>query len=428
MFIDEVILTVKAGNGGDGAATFRREKFVQFGGPDGGDGGKGGDVIFVADPNINTLIDFKYKKLLQAGNGGNGGKKNMFGKFGEDLVIKVPVGTQVRDFETGKLLLDMSNVNEERVLLRGGKGGLGNTNFKNSVRRTPTMAGKGKEGVELKVKLELKLLADVALVGYPSVGKSSLINKISAAKSKVGSYHFTTLEPKLGVVRLGEGRSFVVADIPGLIEGAHEGVGLGDKFLRHIERCKMIFHIVDVAGIEGRDPIDDFNQINEELSKFSEKLSKKKQIVLANKMDLIWDMEKYETFKRYVEEKGMEVYPISVILGDGLKEVLNKAWDILQQTPREELEEEVDLVQVLKANKKDKKPFEITQDEDGVYVVEGSIVDGVLAKYVITYSEESVITFLHMLRTLGLEEALKEAGVEDGDTVRIADTEFDFVE
>ncbi|MGL5052490.1 MAG: GTPase ObgE [Cetobacterium sp.] len=428
MFIDEVTITVKAGNGGDGAATFRREKCIQFGGPNGGDGGRGGDLIFIADSNINTLIDFKYKKLFQAGNGENGAKKNMFGKFGDTLVIKVPVGTQVRDVETGKLLLDMNNLGEERILLRGGRGGLGNTNFKTAVRRTPTMAGKGKEGSELRVKLELKLLADVALVGYPSVGKSSLINKISAANSKVGSYHFTTLEPKLGVVRLGEERSFVVADIPGLIEGAHEGVGLGDKFLKHIERCKMIFHIVDVAGIEGRNPIEDYERINNELTKFSGKLANKKQIVLANKMDLIWDMEKYEEFKKYVEAQGNEVFPVSVILGDGLKEVLNKAWHVLQDTPREELEEEANIMEVLRANKVQKEPFTVTEDEEGVFVVDGSIIDGVLAKYIITHDEESVVNFLHMLRTLGLEEALRDAGVEDGDTIRIAETEFEFVD
>ena len=291
MFIDEVIITVKAGNGGDGSAAFRREKFVQFGGPDGGDGGKGGDVIFVADPNINTLIDFKFKKLFKAQNGENGQKKQMYGKTGENLIIKVPVGTQVRDVETGKLLLDLNVAGEERVLLRGGKGGLGNVHFKSSIRKTPKIAGKGREGAELKVKLELKLIADVALVGYPSVGKSSFINRVSAANSKVGSYHFTTLEPKLGVVRLEEGKSFVIADIPGLIEGAHEGVGLGDKFLRHIERCKMIYHLVDVAEIEGRDAIEDYEKINTELRKFSEKLANKKQIVLANKMDLLWDMD-----------------------------------------------------------------------------------------------------------------------------------------
>ncbi|MBC2856457.1 MAG: GTPase ObgE [Cetobacterium sp.] len=428
MFIDEVIITVKAGNGGDGAATFRREKCIQFGGPDGGDGGKGGDLIFLADPNINTLIDFKYKKLFQAENGENGAKKNMFGKTGQDLIIKVPVGTQVREFETGKLLADLSEKNVARVFLKGGKGGLGNTNFKNSIRKTPTIATKGKEGIEIKVKLELKLLADVALVGYPSVGKSSFINKVSSAKSKVGNYHFTTLEPKLGVVRLGEERSFVIADIPGLIEGAHEGVGLGHKFLRHIERCKIIYHLVDVAGIEGRSPIEDYDRINNELSRFSEKLATKKQIVLANKMDLLWDMEKYEEFKAYVESQGNEVYPVSVILGDGIQDVLNKTWHVLQDTERDEIEEETDIFEILKQIRPEKEDYEITQDEDGVFVVEGSIVDGVLAKYIITHDEDSVISFLHMMKNLGLEDALRDAGVEDGDTVRIADVEFDYVD
>lgn len=428
MFIDEIIITVKAGNGGDGAATFRREKYIQFGGPDGGDGGKGGDVIFLADPNINTLIDFKFKKKFAAENGGNGAKKRCFGKNGEDLIIKVPVGTQVRDLETGKLLLDMNIPNQSRIFLRGGKGGFGNEHFKNSIRKAPKMAEKGREGAEVKVKLELKLLADVALVGYPSVGKSSFINRVSAAKSKVGAYHFTTLEPKLGVIRMAEGKSFVIADIPGLIEGASEGVGLGDKFLRHIERCKMIYHIVDVAGIEGRNPIDDYNKINEELRKFSEKLANKKQIVLANKMDLLWEMDKYEEFKKYVEEKGAKVYPISVILGDGIKEVINDTYGLLEKIQREPLEEEEDVLKVIKAQKTDKPPFIITKDEDGVFQVEGAMVDGVLSKYVITYDEESVITFVHMLKNLGMEEALREAGVVDGDTIRIIDVEFDYVE
>ena len=428
MFIDEIIITVKAGNGGDGAATFRREKYIQFGGPDGGDGGKGGDVIFLADPNINTLIDFKFKKKFAAENGGNGAKKRCFGKNGEDLVIKVPVGTQVRDLESEKLLLDMNTPNQTRVFLRGGKGGFGNEHFKNSIRKSPKMAEKGREGAEVKVKLELKLLADVALVGYPSVGKSSFINKVSAAKSKVGAYHFTTLEPKLGVIRMAEGKSFVIADIPGLIEGASEGVGLGDKFLRHIERCKMIYHIVDVAGIEGRDPIDDYNKINEELRKFSEKLANKKQIVLANKMDLLWEMEKYEEFKKYVEERGAKVYPISVILGDGIKEVIGDTYNLLEKIEREPLEEEEDVLKVIRAQKTDKAPFIITQDEDGVFQVEGAMVDGVLSKYVITYDEESVITFVHMLKNLGMEEALREAGAVDGDTVRIIDVEFEYVE
>lgn len=428
MFIDEVIVTVKAGNGGDGSAAFRREKYIQFGGPDGGDGGNGGNVIFIADPNINTLIDFKFKKVFKAENGENGQKKQMYGKTGADLIIKVPVGTQVRDVETGKLLLNMSVEGEPRTLLKGGRGGAGNVHFKSSTRKTPRIAGKGREGAEIKVKLELKLLADVALVGYPSVGKSSFINKVSAANSKVGSYHFTTLEPKLGVVRLEEGKSFVIADIPGLIEGAHEGVGLGDKFLRHIERCKMIYHLVDVAEIEGRDAIEDYEKINEELKKFSEKLSTKKQIVLANKMDLLWDMEKYEKFKAHVEAQGHEVFPVSVILNEGIKEVLYRSYSMLQEIEREPLEDEVNVNEVLKEIKGDMEDFVITQDEEGTYIIEGRILDEVLAKYVITMEEESIINFLHMMRSLGLEEAMREAGIQDGDNVRIADVEFEYVE
>lgn len=428
MFIDEVVVTVKAGNGGDGSAAFRREKYIQFGGPDGGDGGNGGSVIFVADPNINTLIDFKYKKVFKAENGENGQKKQMYGKTGANLIIKVPVGTQVRDVETGKLLLDMNVPGEPRLLLKGGRGGAGNVHFKSATRKTPKIAGKGREGAEIKVKLELKLLADIALVGYPSVGKSSFINRVSAANSKVGSYHFTTLEPKLGVVRLEEGKSFVIADIPGLIEGAHEGIGLGDKFLRHIERCKMIFHLVDVAEIEGRDAIEDYEKINEELRKFSEKLSNKKQIVLANKMDLLWDMDKYEKFKAHVEAQGNEVYPISVILNEGIREVLFRSYDMLQKIEREPLEEEVNVNEVLREIKGESEDFVITQDEEGTYVIEGRILDEVLAKYVITMDEDSIINFLHMMRSLGLEEAMRDAGIQDGDNVRIADVEFEYVE
>lgn len=428
MFIDEVIITVKAGNGGDGSAAFRREKSVQFGGPDGGDGGKGGDVIFIADPNINTLIDFKFKKMFKAQNGENGQKKQMYGKKGDDLIIKVPVGTQVRDFTSGKLILDLNEKGETRTLLKGGRGGYGNVHFKNSVRKAPKIAEKGGEGAEIKVKLELKLLADIALVGYPSVGKSSFINKVSAANSKVGSYHFTTLEPKLGVVRLEEGKSFVIADIPGLIEGAHEGIGLGDKFLRHIERCKLIYHIVDVAEIEGRDCIEDFEKINYELKKFSEKLATKKQIVIANKMDLVWDMEKFEKFKAYLAEKDIDLYPVSVILNEGLKEILYKSYEILGTIEREPLEEENDISSVLKELKIVKEDFEITRDEEDIIHVGGRIVDDVLAKYVIGMDDESLVNFLHIMRNLGMEDALIEFGVQDGDTVKIANVEFEYFE
>jgi len=427
MFIDEVVITVKAGKGGDGAATFHRDKNTQFGGPDGGDGGKGGDLVFLADNNINTLLDFKFKKLYSAQNGENGAKKRCFGKTGEDLVIRVPVGTMVRDYESGKLLLDLSEPGVERILLRGGRGGLGNETFKNSIRRTPKLAGKGKEGKEIKVKLELKLLADVALVGYPSVGKSSFINKVSAAKSKVANYHFTTLSPKLGMVKLDEGKSFVIADIPGLIEGAHEGVGLGDKFLKHIERCKMIYHIVDVSGLEGRDPITDFETINNELNKFSEKLASKRQIVLANKMDLLYDNENFDKFKVYLEAKGIEVYPISVLFNDGLKDILWKTLDFLNHTEREILEDEESLSTIFSLQNPAKADWVIEQDEDGVFVVEGKIIDNVLNTYVFN-GEEGLDSFMYMLRKLGLEDELRKAGVEDGDTIRIDDLEFDFVE
>jgi len=426
LFIDEAIITVKAGNGGDGAATFRREKYVQFGGPDGGDGGKGGNIIFVADNNINTLIDFRFKKEFKAGNGQNGAKKRMHGKRGEALTIKVPVGTQVRDFETNALLLDLDENGKERTLLEGGKGGGGNVHFKNAIRRAPKVAGKGREGKEIKVKLELKLLADVALVGYPSVGKSSFINKVSAAKSKVANYHFTTLAPKLGVVRVGEGRSFMIADIPGLIEGAHEGVGLGDKFLKHIERCKMIYHIVDVSGIEGRTAIEDFEKINEELKKFSPRLALKKQVILANKMDLLYEMDKYEEFRAYIEEKDLEVYPISVIMNDGLKDVINKTWNWLEEIPREEPEEEMDVVALIKKKDDQREDWEITQEEEGVFVVEGKIVENVFNTYVFQ-GEDAFINFLHILKNLGLEDALIEAGVEEWDTVRIGEMEFEYI-
>lgn len=427
MFIDEVVITIKAGDGGNGAATFLSDKNLQFGGPDGGDGGKGGDVIFVADNNINTLLDFKYKKIFAAENAGHGAKKRCFGKSGEDLIIRVPVGTMIRDFESGKLILDLSNPGEERVLLKGGKGGLGNESFKNSIRRAPKLAGKGKPGKEIKIKMDLKLLADVALVGYPSVGKSSFINKVSAAKSKVANYHFTTLAPKLGMVQLDEGKSFVIADIPGLIEGAHEGVGLGDKFLRHIERCKMIYHIVDVSGLEGRSPIEDFEKINEELRKFSEKLAGKKQIVLANKMDLLYDKEAYDTFKTYLDEKGVEVYPISVLFNDGLKDILWKTLTTLESIEREPLENEEDINAIFRLLNPALPDWLITQDEDGVYNVDGKIVNNVLNTYVFN-GEEGLESFLYMLRKLGLEDELRKSGVEEGDTIRLNEIEFDFVD
>lgn len=426
MFIDESVITVISGRGGDGAATFRREKFVQFGGPDGGDGGKGGDIVFVADPNINTLVDFKSSKKFEAGNGTKGSAARCTGKSGEDLIIKVPVGTMIRDFETDRLLLDLNVPNEKVIFLKGGDGGRGNIHFKSSVRKAPRIAESGREGAELKIKMELKLLADVALVGYPSVGKSSFINKVSAAKSKVASYHFTTLKPKLGVVRMGDEESFVIADVPGLIEGAHEGVGLGDRFLKHIERCKVIIHIVDISGIDGRDPKEDFIKINNELANYSKKLSEKRQIVAANKIDMLYDEEKYDEFEKFAKENGAEfVYPISVIANEGIKPVLSKAWELIQVTEREELEEEYPVEELLRENSK-KEAWIITNPEEHVFIVDGRIVDDVLRKYVFT-GEEGIINFLQMMRNLGMEVELEKAGVEEGDTIIIAGYEFEYV-
>jgi len=427
VFIDEAVVTFESGRGGGGAATFRREKFVQFGGPSGGDGGDGGDVILEADININTLIDFRYQKKYSADSGSKGARNRMHGKSGKARIIKVPVGTMIRDFETKKLLMDLSEHGEKRLFLEGGQGGLGNFHFKNSTRKAPMLAQSGMPGKELKVKLELKLLADVALVGYPNVGKSSLINKISSAKSKVGNYHFTTIDPKLGVVKVEEEKSFVIADIPGLIDGAHEGVGLGYKFLRHIERCKIIYHLVDVSGIEGRDPIDDFEKINAELKNFSEKLYSKKQIVLANKMDLLNDEARYEKFKEYLDEKGIELYPVSVLLGKGLKPIIYKAYEELKTIERLPLEEE-NSIEDLFESRMIKEDWIIVKDEHGVYEVGGRIVSGLIEKYIFKMNEDTIANFLRILRNNGLEKELRKAGAIDGDSVRIAEIEFDFIE
>ena len=423
MFIDESIITVKSGNGGDGAATFRREKFVQFGGPDGGDGGKGGSIIILADPNINTLLNFKNIKRIEATNGTKGSSAKCAGKNGEDAIIRVPVGTMIRDYETNKLLLDMNKANEEVILLKGGDGGRGNVHFKNSIRKAPRIAESGREGIELKIKLELKLLADVALVGYPSVGKSSFINKVSGANSKVASYHFTTLKPKLGLVKVDDENSFVIADIPGLIEGAHKGIGLGDKFLRHIERCRVIIHIVDISEIDGRNAIDDYYKINEELKNYSEKLSKKPQIIVLNKIDMLYDETRIAEFEKEISK---DTFKVSVIANDGLKDVVNEAYRLLKETPVEELEEIKELDIVLKEVIAKKDDWIIKEIEENVFEVSGQVVDNVLNKYVFL-GEDGIIQFLQIMRNIGMEEKLQAAGVKVGDTVVIEGYEFEYV-
>ncbi len=423
MFIDESVVTLKSGNGGDGAATFRREKFVQFGGPDGGDGGKGGDIIILADPNINTLLNFKNIKKLEAKNGSRGSSARCTGRNGDNVVVRVPVGTVIRDYETNKLLLDMNKANEERVLLKGGDGGRGNIHFKNSIRKAPRISESGRPGIELKVKLELKMLADVALVGYPSVGKSSFINKVSAAKSKVASYHFTTLRPKLGMVRVNDIDSFVIADIPGLIEGAHQGIGLGDKFLKHIERCRVIIHIVDISEIDGRSAIEDYYKINEELKNYSEKLSKKPQIVVLNKIDMLYDESKIKEFEKAINQK---VLTMSVISNEGIKEVINKANELLKNTEYEDIEELRELDEVLLEVIKTKEDWIIKEIEPNVFEVSGQVVDNVLNKYVFL-GEDGIIQFLQVMRNIGMENKLIAAGVKEGDTVVIEGYEFEYV-
>lgn len=423
MFIDESVVTLKSGSGGDGAATFRREKFVQFGGPDGGDGGKGGSIIILADPNMNTLVNFKTIKRIEAKNGTRGSGAKCSGRNGDDVIVHVPVGTMIRDYETNKLLLDMSKPNESVVFLKGGDGGRGNVHFKTAVRKAPRISESGKPGLELKVKLELKLLADVALVGYPSVGKSSFINKVSRANSKVANYHFTTLKPKLGIVKVDEDNSFVIADIPGLIEGAHTGIGLGDKFLRHIERCKVIIHIVDISEIDGRSSVEDFIKINKELENYSEKLAKKPQIVVLNKIDMLYDDKKIEEFEKFI---GHKVLKMSVIANEGIDEVIKSAYKLLKETKFEPLEEVQDLSTSLNEVLKRKEDWIITKLEENVYEVSGQVVDNVLNKYVFV-GEDGIIQFLQVMRHIGMEQKLVDAGVKVGDSIIIEGYEFEYV-
>lgn len=422
MFVDIAKVKIKGGDGGAGAVAFHREKYVAAGGPDGGDGGKGGDVVFVVDDNLATLADFRYKRKYAAPNGGGGKGGRCNGKKGKDLEIKVPRGTVIREANSKAVMADMSKT-ERFVAAKGGKGGWGNMHFATSTRQVPRFAKPGTPGEEWEVSLELKLLADVGLVGYPSVGKSSLISVVSQAKPKIGDYHFTTLVPNLGVVSMGEGNSFVIADIPGLIEGASEGVGLGHQFLRHIERCRMLIHIVDVSGSEGRNPIEDFERINEELVKFNPELAQRPMIVAGNKIDMA-EPEQIEEFKAYVNSKGYEYYSICAPIYEGTKELMNVTWNMLKELPpiKEYETEEIPFEALIEDN----NSFKITQVDDGYFLVEAKWFPKVLKGIDIT-DYEALQYMQRVLEKSGIFDALREKGIQEGDIVSLYDIEFEYI-
>ncbi len=422
MFVDIAKIHLKAGKGGDGAVSFHREKYVAAGGPDGGDGGKGGDIVFKADSNLSTLADFRYKRKYAAESGQNGGASRCTGKSAPNLVISVPVGTLVKDAETCRIIADISD-DEPVVIAKGGNGGWGNQHFATATRQVPRFAKSGNPGEELDVTLELKLLADVGLIGFPNVGKSTLVSVVSEAKPKIANYHFTTLTPVLGVVRMGEGSSFVMADIPGLIEGAGEGVGLGHEFLRHVERCRMLLHVIDISGSEGRDPIEDFEKINYELSVFSSELSERPQIVVGNKCDLTTD-EEVERISKYFEEKGFKFFPVMAAIAEGTGELINfVASELAKLPPIKKFEAEPKPEIEIKKNTRD---FTVRK-ENGIFYVEDCdwLMD--VMNRVDPDDYESLQYFERVIRECGIIDALEDAGVNEGDTVNVLDIEFDYV-
>lgn len=422
MFADIAQITIKSGNGGNGLVSFHREKYVAAGGPDGGDGGRGGDVIFKADVKLLTLLDFRYRRVYKAENGGDGRAKNGFGKDGKSIIINVPCGTIIKDSETGNIIADLKEDGETFVAAKGGSGGWGNAHFATPTRQVPKFAKPGIQGVERVVILELKLLADVGLVGFPNVGKSTFLSVVSGAKPKIANYHFTTLEPNLGVVDIGGGEGFVLADIPGIIEGAGEGVGLGFEFLRHVERTRLLLHVVDVSGIEGRNPIEDFDIINEEMKKFNPDLATRPQIVVANKTDIITDNDLFEEFKKEIEKRGYELFCISAAAQKGTKELIKHVNSILKTLPVPEVIVHEDTF----AN----APFtddEITvRREKGAFIVEGKKVERIIDST--NFDDyESLQFFQRSLREAGVIDMLLQAGIEEGDLVKIYEIEFEFV-
>ena len=422
MYTDYTKIFVKSGYGGNGAISFRREKYVAAGGPDGGDGGKGGDVYFITDKDSNTLINFRYNKKFKAENGQNGSGARCNGKQGQDLYIKVPIGTVVKDAETGEIVADLSEEDSKELVLPGGRGGKGNTHFATSTRQAPRFAQSGEKGIEKELILELKSLADVGLVGFPNAGKSTFLSVVTDAKPKIADYPFTTLNPNLGVVKTDDENSFVIADIPGLIEGASDGIGLGIQFLRHIERTRLILHLIDVSGFQGRNPVDDFYSINNELKNYSEKLTKKKQIIVATKLDVAQDDTLYKELEKVAKKEGLEIFKISSITKQGLKELLVRVEELLKEIPKENLIE-LNQRKVYKLNE-DKNEFQIVREED-MYVVIGPAVEKLMSR-VNLEDTESMYYFQRKLDELGVNEALKEAGVKEGDTVKVVDWELEW--
>jgi GTP-binding protein len=422
MFVDEVVIKVEAGNGGDGCTAFRREKYVAMGGPFGGNGGHGADIIFKVDEGLHTLLDLRYQKKIKGENGENGRGKNQHGKGASPLVVKVPLGTVVTDLDTGLIIADLSHKDQEEIIAKGGRGGRGNTAFKTQTNTAPDYSENGEEGEKKHLKVEVKMLADVGLVGLPSVGKSTIISCVSKSKPKIAAYHFTTLNPNLGVVKSSDGRSFVMADLPGLIEGASEGEGLGDKFLRHIERTRVLAHVIDMAGSEGRDPYEDFVMINKELEAFNPKLMEKPMIVIANKMDLEGAEENLKEFQKKVDCK---VYQVSAAMNKGLQVVVDALADMLDEIPINPLYDDSQIESHVLYKFKKEEPFTITRDDDGCFAISGDEVERIF-KMTKFSSEEAAYRFAKKLRRMGIDDKLKEMGAQEGDQVRILDFYFDY--
>ena len=424
-FIDRARISVKAGDGGHGKSAFRREKFVPKGGPSGGDGGRGADVVFVVDPNMNTLLDFRYHRKFKGENGENGDIKNQYGHNAPPCIVKVPPGTIVRDEKTGELLADLTEVGQEAVIAKGGRGGRGNAKFKNAANRAPTFAEFGEPGESRDLTLELKLLADVGLVGYPSVGKSSLISVVSAARPEIADYHFTTITPVLGVVRTDYEKSFVMADIPGLIEGAADGVGLGHDFLRHVERTKLTLHLVDAAGSEGRDPVEDYHKINAELKRYSEKIAGRTQILVANKMDLPGSEEQLPRLKELAEREGIKLFPISAVTHEGVDDLISYVGEWLDNYVEEP--ETEDEVKVYHTEEEDPDQVTITRNDAGDFVVSGKALEKLVAMTNFG-NDEATRRFQYIWRLKNIDERLREMGIKEGMTVHIGDMEFEYQE